>query len=46
MSANNTGRAQAFLSVSDAALWHEVADSKITIQSACTLNTRYKGDGD
>jgi hypothetical protein len=41
MCANITGRVQAFLSASDAAVLQEVADSKISIQSACTLNTQY-----
>jgi hypothetical protein len=41
MCANSTGRAQAFLSASDAAVSQEVADGKIGIQSACALNTRY-----
>jgi hypothetical protein len=43
MCANSTGRAQAFLSASDGAVSQEVADAKISIQSACALNTRYKG---
>jgi hypothetical protein len=41
MCANSTGRAQAFLSASDAEVSQEVADGKISIQSACALNTRY-----
>jgi hypothetical protein len=41
MCANGTGRAQAFLSASDVAVSQEVADGKISIQSACALNTRY-----
>jgi hypothetical protein len=41
MCANSTGRAQAFLSASDAAVSREVADGKISIQSARALNTRY-----
>jgi hypothetical protein len=41
MCANSTGRAPAFLSASDAAVSQEVADVKISIQSACALNTRY-----
>jgi hypothetical protein len=41
MCANSTGRAQAFLSASDAAVSLEVADGKINVQSACALNTRY-----
>jgi hypothetical protein len=41
MCANSTGRAQALLSASDAAVSEEVADGKISIQSACGLNTRY-----
>jgi hypothetical protein len=41
MCANSTGRAQAFLSASDAAVSQEFADGKISIQSACALNTRY-----
>jgi hypothetical protein len=41
MCSNSTGRAQAFLSASDAAVLQEVADSKIGIQSAFALNTRY-----
>jgi hypothetical protein len=36
----STGRAQAFLSESDAEVSQEVADGKISIQSACALNTR------
>jgi hypothetical protein len=34
MCANSTGSAQAFLSASDAAVSQEVADGKISIQSA------------
>jgi hypothetical protein len=41
MYVNSTGRAQAFLSASDAAVSQEVADGKSSIQSACALNTRY-----
>jgi hypothetical protein len=41
MCANSTGCELAFLSASDAAVSQEVADGKITIQSACALNTRY-----
>jgi hypothetical protein len=41
MCANSTGHPQAFLSASDAALSREVADGKISIQSACALNSRY-----
>jgi hypothetical protein len=41
MCANSTGRAQAFLSASDAVVSQEVADHKISIQSACALNPRY-----
>jgi hypothetical protein len=41
MSANCTGRQQAILSASDAALSQEFADGKISIQLACALNTRY-----
>jgi hypothetical protein len=41
MCANNIDRAQAFLSASDAAVSQEVADGKISIQSACAQNTRY-----
>jgi hypothetical protein len=41
MCANITGRAQAFLSASDAAVSQEVVDGKISIQSAWALNTRY-----
>jgi hypothetical protein len=41
MCANSTGCAQAFWSASDAAVPREVADGKISIQSACALNTLY-----
>jgi hypothetical protein len=41
MCANSTGRAQAFVSASDAAVSQEIADGNISIQSACALNTRY-----
>jgi hypothetical protein len=41
MCANSTGRAQAFLSASDAAISQEVSGGKISIQSACALNTLY-----
>jgi hypothetical protein len=41
MCANTTGRAQAFLSAGNAAVSQEVEDEKISIQSACALNTRY-----
>jgi hypothetical protein len=41
MCANSTGRAQAFLSASDAAVSQEVAVGKVSIYSACALNTRY-----
>jgi hypothetical protein len=41
MCANSTSHAQEFLSASDAAVSQEVADGKISIQSACALNTRY-----
>jgi hypothetical protein len=37
MCAYSIDRAQAFLSASDAAVSHEVADGKISIQSACAL---------
>jgi hypothetical protein len=42
MGANSIGRAQAFLAASDAAVSQEVADGKISTQSACALSTRYK----
>jgi hypothetical protein len=42
MCANSTGRSQAFLSASDAAVSQEVVDEKISIQSACALNTQCK----
>jgi hypothetical protein len=41
MCANSINYAQAFLTASDAALSQEVADGKISIQSAYALNTRY-----
>jgi hypothetical protein len=41
MCANSTDRTQLFLSASDAAVSQEAADGKISIQSACSLNTRY-----
>jgi hypothetical protein len=41
MCSNSTGRAQAFLSACDAAVSQKVADGKISIKSACPLNTRY-----
>jgi hypothetical protein len=41
MCANSTGRAQAFLTASDAAVSQEVVDGKIGIQSVCPLNNRY-----
>jgi hypothetical protein len=41
MFANSTDHAQAILSASDAVVSQEVADDKISNQSACTLNTRY-----
>jgi hypothetical protein len=41
MCANSTSRAQAILLASDAAVSQEVANGKISIQSACTLNTLY-----
>jgi hypothetical protein len=41
MCANSTGRAQVFLSASDAAVSQDVADGRIGIQSACAPNTRY-----
>jgi hypothetical protein len=41
MRANSTGREKPFLSASEVAVSQEVADGKISIQSACTLNTRY-----
>jgi hypothetical protein len=41
MCANSTGSTQAFLSASDAAVSEKVADCKISIQSACALNTLY-----
>jgi hypothetical protein len=39
MCASSCGRAEAFLSASDAAVSQEVADGKISVQSACALNT-------
>jgi hypothetical protein len=44
MCANSIGSAQAFLSASDAAVLQEVSDGRISIQSACSLNTRYNRD--
>jgi hypothetical protein len=41
MCANSTGRAKTFFSASDAAVSQEVADGKISIQSAYALNTRH-----
>jgi hypothetical protein len=41
MCANSTGRTQIFLSASDAVVSQEVADGKISVQSACALNTQY-----
>jgi hypothetical protein len=41
MCANSANHAQAFLSASVAAVSQEVAYGKISIQSACALNTRY-----
>jgi hypothetical protein len=41
MCGNSTSHVQAFLSASDAAISQEISDGKISIQSACTLNTRY-----
>jgi hypothetical protein len=39
---NSTVRTQTFLSAGDAAVLQEVAKVRISIQSACALNTRYK----
>jgi hypothetical protein len=41
MCANSTSRTQTFLLASDAAVSQKAANGKITIQSACALNTRY-----
>jgi hypothetical protein len=41
MCASSYGRAEAFLSASDAAVSQEVADGKISVQSACALNTMW-----
>jgi hypothetical protein len=37
MCASSCGRAEAFFSASDAAVWQEVADGKISAQTACAL---------
>jgi hypothetical protein len=41
MCAAGSERPQAFFSASDASLLQEVADGKISVQSACALNTVY-----
>jgi hypothetical protein len=42
MCASSSGQAAAFFSASGTALLQEVADSKINVQSACTLDTQYQ----
>jgi hypothetical protein len=42
MCASSSGRAEAFFLASGAALSQEVANVKMNVQSACTLNTVYQ----